>query len=265
MLKVPISTVLLTKNSAQFLPKYFAKADWIDDIVVLDAGSTDGTLEILAQYPQCQIHPQPKEFLDENGFITDFGAIRNYGYTLAKHKWIICIDSDEQFSDNFVDEMSAIVQKNVPGVYSVIVTECIAGVPIFTLFPIRQVRLFHRDVVVGCVKKIHERIQPLPNVSVQNLSVEIFAEMHTDQIERNKKYAAKELLHMRKLTYFEWFRWIFLYNLRSIVIYGIRTILNYCVPKRGKRRPIRYFLYYLHYNFLIAYTTFPLVRKVSEN
>ena len=41
-----ISVVILTLNEAANLPRCLASVAWSDDVVVLDSGSTDATVEV---------------------------------------------------------------------------------------------------------------------------------------------------------------------------------------------------------------------------
>jgi glycosyltransferase involved in cell wall biosynthesis len=52
-----VSTIVLMLNEERNLPRWLAALDWCDDIIVVDSGSTDATVEIARM-----VHPTPKLF-----------------------------------------------------------------------------------------------------------------------------------------------------------------------------------------------------------
>ena len=83
---VPVSIVIITKNEATLIAHCLEMALLItDDIVVVDNGSTDETLNIVKQYG-CR-------FYHKNW--GGYGANKNKGIELARYNWILSIDADE--------------------------------------------------------------------------------------------------------------------------------------------------------------------------
>ena len=101
------------------LPAYIESMKDVDDIVVLDGGSTDGTREFLSKQSNCRVFDQDPHYLDANGYIIDFSAVRNQGYALAKHPWILCIDADETASHALLEQVRSVVESGKTGVYYV--------------------------------------------------------------------------------------------------------------------------------------------------
>ena len=101
-MKTLISIVILTNNSERKLPDCLKSvADWADDIVILDDMSTDSTLDIVSQYTN-RIY---KRQLDIEGIH------RNYAYSLAKHDYILSLDSDERVTPELAREIQELIQK----------------------------------------------------------------------------------------------------------------------------------------------------------
>lgn len=83
-----VSVVLLTKNSVatvrKSLDSVFQQTRKPDEVVVVDGGSTDGTLEVVRQYPV--------RLVLEHGL--GFGHARNLGVKTAEGDLVFFIDSD---------------------------------------------------------------------------------------------------------------------------------------------------------------------------
>ncbi|WP_233704048.1 glycosyltransferase family 2 protein [Helicobacter mesocricetorum] len=91
-----ISAVILTKNSQRLLKEVLQSLSKIDEIVILDNGSEDATLEIAKRFSNVSIY--------HHDFI-GFGAMKKLGSKLAKNDWILSIDSDEIASRELIDEL----------------------------------------------------------------------------------------------------------------------------------------------------------------
>ncbi len=81
-----ITVAILTKNNETTLKATLDSVASFPEVLILDTGSTDRTLEIAKQYPNVSIHQHP---------FTGFGHLRNVAAVLAKHDWILALDSDE--------------------------------------------------------------------------------------------------------------------------------------------------------------------------
>lgn len=81
-----ISVVVITFNEEHIIGKTLQSLQGItDDIVIVDSGSSDNTLEICRQFNANIIEP---------GWV-GYGPNKNKGIAAAKHDWILNIDADE--------------------------------------------------------------------------------------------------------------------------------------------------------------------------
>ena len=256
---IPVSTVLLTKNAVKHLPRYLDSMREIDDIIVLNGGSTDGTVELLKNQPNCRVFVQPKEFLDAQGFITDFSGVRNYGYSLAKHRWILCVDADEAASPELLKEVREIAMSGKPGVYYVQRLFTLDGKPILTFGATDHVRLFHLDCVRGCVKPVHERLDILPGSFIGHLSEVVVVPVHSAKKMRPKydRYLEIEAMHVKGMPFSRWFRWFFIRNLISIARRFVIIIVIRLIPKSGPRYPLSLEWEQIRYQWLLIWKTLP--------
>lgn len=81
-----ISACIITYNEAAMLPDCLHSVAWADEIVVVDSGSDDDTVEIAESFG-CRVKSQ--EFL---GHVKQ----KDLAVCLASHRWVFCIDADER-------------------------------------------------------------------------------------------------------------------------------------------------------------------------
>ncbi len=265
--RLPVSTVLLTKNVAALLPQYLASMRDVDDIIVLDGGSTDGTVELLQQQPNCRVFPQNPAYIDQEGFITDFSALRNEGYALAKHPWILCIDADESATRALLNQVRHIIDRGKPGVYFVQRLFTIHGEKIVSFDAGDHIRLFHLSCVRGCVKPVHERLDIIPGSYIGHLDEVVVVPIDTSKNLRPKydRYLRIEVKALRDCTFGRWFRWIFLRNCISIVRRILVIIAIRLVPKKGPRYPLSLEVEQMRYVALLTWYTCPLYRLLTPS
>lgn len=84
---VKITAQVLTYNEEKNLPRCLESLDWCDEIVVIDSGSTDNTIEIAERYG-CTVLVRPFD---------DFANQRNFGIDSKplEEDWILHFDADE--------------------------------------------------------------------------------------------------------------------------------------------------------------------------
>jgi glycosyltransferase involved in cell wall biosynthesis len=94
-----ICAAILTHNEATMLPGCVSTLKWCDEILALDQGSTDGTLEVLAKAGVRVIHS------DE----TSFAVRRTQLLKACQADWIIYIDADERVTPLLAEEIRALI------------------------------------------------------------------------------------------------------------------------------------------------------------
>lgn len=91
----PISGLVITLNEAHNIVDCLSSMKRIcDDIVVVDSGSTDGTIELARE--------QGAQVIVQKPFLGD-GPQRSLGVPYCRHRWILNLDADERLEDDFVD------------------------------------------------------------------------------------------------------------------------------------------------------------------
>ncbi|MGB1055397.1 MAG: glycosyltransferase [Flavobacteriales bacterium] len=93
-----LSVVIIAKNEAHNLPRCLQSVKGLaDEVVVVDSGSTDGTLEVCAQYGAA-VHQRD---------FTTYADQKNWAADQAAHPYVLSLDADESLSDDLLKELTA--------------------------------------------------------------------------------------------------------------------------------------------------------------
>lgn len=117
--KIPASVFIICKNEAANIGRALESVDKFDDIVLVDSGSTDETLEIARRYP-CRRYFQAW---------LGYARQKQLALELCRHDWALNIDADEELSPELRAEIAAFLQ--APGNHaglSIPIRESFSGV-----------------------------------------------------------------------------------------------------------------------------------------
>ncbi|MEO5330864.1 MAG: glycosyltransferase family 2 protein [Magnetococcus sp. YQC-5] len=148
---IPLSVVIITLNAEPVLDPCLASVSFAHEILIVDAGSTDKTLEIAHRHGARVVH-QPW---------LGFGKQKHLAVTLATHDWVLCLDSDERVSE----DLKRLIDQTL------LAPDCMAyRFPRCNRFmgrwlrhgegyPDYQLRLFHRNHAQWREDPIHEGVE----------------------------------------------------------------------------------------------------------
>lgn len=102
--RVRLSVVIITKNEEKNLPDCLKSVSFADEIIVVDSGSTDRTVEI-AKELGCRV------FVEE---WKGYGPQKNSALDKCKNEWALILDADERVPKETVELISSAIQR--PGV-----------------------------------------------------------------------------------------------------------------------------------------------------
>ena len=97
-----LSICIICKNEENKIADCLASVNWADEIVIVDSGSTDNTLEIAKQFTD-------KIFVEKNW--QGFGAQRRRAEDYASNDWIFAIDCDEVVTEKLKKEILKYINK----------------------------------------------------------------------------------------------------------------------------------------------------------
>lgn len=158
-----ISVTVLTKNCGGTLLATLQSLQAFSEVVVLDTGSNDDTLEIAGEFPNVKIH---------HALFNGFGPLHNEATRIASNDWVLSIDSDEIVTPELVREIQGLLL-DPNSVYSIPrdnyfngkLIRCCAGWypdPVVRLYNRRKTR-FSNDAVHEKVLREKMRVIPLQN------------------------------------------------------------------------------------------------------
>lgn len=97
-----LSVFIICKDEAERLPLVLeALAGFADDLVIVDSGSSDGTLDIARHYTDRVYHRD----------WTGFGEQKVYAEGLCRHDWVLNLDADEVLLDEVRASIAALLAR----------------------------------------------------------------------------------------------------------------------------------------------------------
>jgi tetratricopeptide (TPR) repeat protein len=97
--RATVSACIMVKNEEEMLPGCLdSLRDWVDEIVIVDTGSTDRTVEIAHQYGAKVFH---------HPWQNSFSESRNHTLEHATSDWVFIIDADERL---YIEDIPQVYQ-----------------------------------------------------------------------------------------------------------------------------------------------------------
>ncbi len=200
----PISAVVLTKNNAKTIKILLDSLSVIDEVILVDNGSEDETLEIAKNYSKVKILKTR---------FTTFGELRNLGADHAKNDWILAIDADESLPLE-TQECLRLTPLSPKKVYTFPFHNFFEGKRIKGCgwHPDYHCRLYSKKTGRFSLDKVHEKLLapdcteeklkcPIYHVSYQSISdfihkMQIYSELFAEQNKTGKKSSfSKAVVH----------------------------------------------------------------------
>lgn len=154
---IPISVFIIAYNEEKIIKKCLEKLFWATEIIIIDSGSSDNTLEICNNYATKVIY---------NKF-ENFGNQKQFALNQCANEWVLSIDADEVLSDELIAEFQNFKPTTITG-YKIPRTHVFLG-KIFKYGSENKkpvLRFFNKKHGCFIENKVHEKIEVQGKIGV---------------------------------------------------------------------------------------------------
>lgn len=95
---LPISAIVICKNEAKNIGRCLASLAWANEVVVVDSGSTDGTLDIARDFANVRLISS--EWLG-------YSRTKQLAVAHARNNWVLWVDADEAVTPALMQALQA--------------------------------------------------------------------------------------------------------------------------------------------------------------
>jgi glycosyltransferase involved in cell wall biosynthesis len=187
---MPLSVAIITRNAAPQLESCLASVAFAEEIVVVDSGSTDGTVELAARRGARVIR---KEWLG-------FGAQKQFAVEAASNDWVLCVDADERISEELREQIVAELRAPRAFVYALPRRNRFLGrwLKHGEGYPDWNVRLFHRKHARWGDEVVHEKVATrLPVLRLRGDLLHDSAEDLEKYLDKQNRYTSLQAESLR--------------------------------------------------------------------
>lgn len=145
-----LSVIIITKNEAVNIRACIESVAWADEIIVVDSGSSDATVEICRELgAQVYVHDWP-----------GFGMQKNRALGYATKDWVFSIDADERVTHELREEIQSAMQRGQAEGYEIprLSSFCGRYMHHSGWYPDYVLRLFRRGSGKFSDDLVHERV-----------------------------------------------------------------------------------------------------------
>ena len=150
MTATKLSAVLITQNASAKLEACLRSLSFCNEIVIVDSGSTDNTVEIANHFGAKVIQSEWR----------GFGPQKQFAVAQTKHEWVLCIDADEQVSDELAKSIVDVLAATQNYAYRF--ARCNRFMGRYLRhgegYPDWSLRLFHRSHARWSDDAVHEKV-----------------------------------------------------------------------------------------------------------
>ena len=214
-----VTVTVITRDEAAHIEAALDSVAWADEVVVVDAESTDKTVALAREFTdRVWVRPWP-------GFV----AQKNFAIEQATGDWVLALDADEQVTPALAERVRAVLRADGPADgYSVPRRNMFWGAWVRHggLYPDWQLRLFRRRSGRFAGEGVHESVRV--DGTVERLAEPLLHHSYRgleDFVERANRYstlAARDLLQEDRRV-----------RLRELILRPLGRFLSMYIIRRG--------------------------------
>ncbi len=201
--KLPVSVFMITQNEEdRIAASISAIRDIVDEVIVVDSGSTDKTLEI------CQSLGAKTYHRDWTGY----GEQKRYAESLCKNDYVINLDADEVATPEFCDELVNLYKDNNNSfphqAYKFKITNIypFAKKPRIGAYSYNNIRFYDKNFATFKTSEVHDSVVPNSDSTtigqLKNIVLHFAIRDTSHMVEKSNLYTdkqVKELAPKKKL------------------------------------------------------------------
>ncbi|VCU71207.1 SPBc2 prophage-derived glycosyltransferase SunS [Pigmentiphaga humi] len=214
-----LSVIVITRNEAHNIAACLESVRFADEVIVVDSGSTDGTVDIAGSFG-ARVTAAP----DWPGF----GPQKNRALALATGDWVLSLDADERVTPELAAAIAQVLRDPRHDAYDMprLSSFCGRFIRHSGWWPDRVLRLFRRGTARFSDDQVHEKV--LPDGSVGQLAPHLLHYTYPDldtAIAKMNRYSADsaQTLHARGKRA----------SIGTAIGHGLWTFIRIYLIKRG--------------------------------
>ncbi len=228
---LPLSLCVITRDAAGLLADCLASASFAGDIVVVDSGSRDDTVEIARNHgARVVVH-------DWSGF----GAQKTFAVGAATHDWVLCLDADERLTPELGAAIAAAVSSPKASAYAMARRNRFLGrwLAHGEGYPDWNVRLFDRRRARWTLDPVHEHVVAdgpvarlsgdLLHVSAESLDAYVAKQNRYTTLQAEAMYARGERASVARLVMSPLVRFLRFYLVKLGFLDGVAGLVHIAI------------------------------------
>jgi len=112
-----LSIAMIVQNEERQLPALLARLDWADEVVIVDGGSRDASVQV-ARDAGARVFTRPFD---------TFANQRNFALSLCRSEWVLSLDADERPTARMADEIRQRIRTSRHAAFRVPIKSTILG------------------------------------------------------------------------------------------------------------------------------------------
>jgi len=180
-----ISIIVIAFNEESALAECLESVTWADEIIVVDSGSTDKTLDIARKYTD-------KIYVEDDW--QGFGVQKQRAQSHARGRWILSIDADERVTPELRDEILSVALADDAAYSMPILPFCFGRfIRHGGWYPAAKVRLYPRQRARYGSQQVHEKLEYEGELEIRKLKGDLLHYTYRDMqhyLVKSAHYAA---------------------------------------------------------------------------